>query len=100
MPKHTHARATFAGTVIAESDAAIVVEGNTYFPREAVRAEYLEPCDARSLCPWKGIASYYTVKVGDAKSPGAAWTYRHPAPLARRLNGRFAFRGDVHVTQG
>jgi len=98
MAKHTHARAVFAGAVIAESDTAIVVEGNTYFPLEAVHAEYLEPCNARSLCPWKGIASFYTVKVGEAKSPGAAWTYKHPSPLARRVSGRIAFRGGVEVS--
>ncbi len=97
MAKHIAARAVFQGTTIAASERAIVVEGRHYFPEEDVRMDLLEPCSARSLCPWKGVASYYSVQVGDARGPGAAWTYKHPSPLARRVRGRIAFRDAVEV---
>lgn len=99
MPKHVRAQATFNGEMIAASDRAVIVEGHHYFPREDVRMELLEACDARSLCPWKGIASYYSLRVGDAVGPAAAWTYKHPSPLARRVNGRIAFRDGVEINQ-
>jgi len=54
-------RATWNGTVGAESDATVVVEGNHYFPPEAVRREHLEPSEQRSTCPWKRTASYYDI---------------------------------------
>ena len=98
MAKQVSAKAEFNGETVAASDRAIVVEGNLYFPKEDVRTELLEPCTARSLCPWKGIASYYSLKVGEEVDRGAAWTYKHPSPLARKVGGRFAFRGSVRVT--
>ena len=46
--------ATWNGTVIAESDDIVTVEGNAYFPREAVRDDVLRPSDTDTVCPWKG----------------------------------------------
>ena len=54
MPK-----ATWNGKVIAETDAHEIVEGNVYFPREAVKSEYLAPSGTHTVCPWKGTASYF-----------------------------------------
>ena len=54
----------------------------------------------KSLCPWKGVASYYTVEVDGARDTNAAWTYRHPSPLARRIKNHIAFWGDVVVVRG
>lgn len=54
----------------------------------------------RSLCLWKGIASYYTVSVSGISSPDAAWTYMHPSPLARRIKNRVAFWPGVQVQAG
>ena len=56
-------RATFNGTVIAESDDTVVVEGNHYFPSDAVAGPYLEPSENHTTCPWKGLASYHDVVV-------------------------------------
>jgi uncharacterized protein (DUF427 family) len=53
------ARATWNGAVLAESDSVEVVEGNVYFPPDAVRSEYLQPTDTHTVCWWKGTASYY-----------------------------------------
>ena len=89
--------AMFNGQVIARSDATVVVEGNHYFPAEAVRDEFLTRSRMKSVCPWKGVASYYTVEVGGVRDANAAWTYRHPSPLARRIKNHVAFWGDVRV---
>ena len=56
-------KATYEGTVIAESKNTIVIEGNHYFPESDVKEEYLIPSATHSTCPWKGLASYYDVKV-------------------------------------
>lgn len=90
-------QAVFNATVIAESDETIVVEGNHYFPEESLRSEHLTPTRAKTVCPWKGLASYYTVTAGGSTSKNAAWQYRHPLPLARKIKGRVAFAGGVVV---
>ncbi|SDX98868.1 Nucleotidyltransferase [Modestobacter sp. DSM 44400] len=74
-----------------------MVEGNAYFPDSAIRPGVLSPTETRTVCPWKGVASYYTVTVDGVVHRDAAWTYRRPWPLARRVAGRVAFWGDVDV---
>ncbi len=48
-------------------------------------------------CLWKGLANYWTVEVDGVRARNAAWGYRHPSPLARRVKGRIAFWGGVEV---
>lgn len=90
-------RATWNGAVIAESDRTRVVEGNHYFPIADVDTELLVDSPTRSLCPWKGIASYYTLEVDGRQNRDAAWTYRRPSPFARRIKGHVAFWHGVDV---
>jgi uncharacterized protein (DUF427 family) len=90
-------RATWNGQIIAESDDTVVVEGNHYFPAESLRREYFSRSRGHSLCPWKGLASYYTVTVDGVTNPGAAWYYPHPSPLARKVKNRVAFWRGVDV---
>ena len=59
-----HVKASVNGTTVAESDEYEFVEGNVYFPPAAIKAEYFTKTDHSTYCPWKGDASYYTVKVG------------------------------------
>lgn len=92
-------RAVFNDRVVAESSRVVLLEGNVYFPSDAVRQEFLQRSRAKSLCPWKGIASYYTVTVDGQSGRNAAWTYRHPSPLARRIKNRVAFWGGVQVRE-
>ena len=92
------ARAVWNGTVIAESEDTVVVEGNHYFPAEAVRTEHLRPSEHHTVCGWKGTASYYDVVVGDAVNQNAAWYYSEPEPAAARVAGRIAFWRGVEVT--
>ncbi len=90
-------QAVFQGIVIAESEATVVVEGNHYFPEESIRREHIRPSSTTSICPWKGKARYYAVEVGGVVDPDAAWTYRRPTFLARRIKGRVAFWKSVEV---
>ncbi len=89
--------ARFNGRVIARSRDTVLVEGNHYFPMQAVSQQYLTASRSKSLCPWKGIASYYTVEVDGQRDRNAAWTYRHPFPLARKIKDHVAFWGSVHI---
>lgn len=97
-------RAVLSGTTLADADETVLVDGNHYFPPESVRSECLQASRKRTLCPWKGIARYYTVRGGEVTVPDAAWSYRHPTPLARRIKGYVAFCAEVSVekaaTQG
>lgn len=92
-------QATWNGAVIAESDETIVVEGNHYFPPEAVKQAYLRGSDHTSRCVWKGLASYYSVVVDGKENRDAAWYYPDPSPAAREITGRIAFWKGVSVGQ-
>lgn len=84
-------------TLIARSDDTVVVEGNQYFPADAVDASMLRPSDTTSVCPWKGIAHYYSLAVGGAENRDAAWYYPDPKPDAESIRGRIAFWKGVRV---
>ena len=90
-------RATCQGQVVAESDDTVVVEGNHYFPRDAVRAELLQPSDTTTECGWKGTANYHHVVIDGKVHRDAAWYYADPKPAAKQIAGRIAFWGDVQV---
>lgn len=92
-------RASWNGTVIAESDDTVVVEGNHYFPREAVDATVLRDSSTHTTCPWKGEASYYSVEVDGQVNRDAAWYYPTPKPAAAEIAGRIAFWRGVTVTE-
>jgi len=92
MPK-----AVWNGQVIAESDRCEVVEGNQYFPPEAVKREYLQSSATHTTCGWKGIASYYDVVVAGQTNKDAAWYYPDPKPEASNIAGHVAFWKGVKV---
>jgi uncharacterized protein (DUF427 family) len=91
------ATATWKDTVIAESSDTVVVEGNHYFLREAVTAELIDS-DTHTVCPWKGTASYYSVKVGEDVVTDAAWYYTEPKDAAAQIKDRLAFWHGVEVS--
>lgn len=93
----TTMQAVFNGTVIAESDDTIVVEGNHYFPRASLRTEFLEPSATHTVCGWKGTASYYDVHVDDEVAKDGVWYYPDPSRRARKVTDRVAFWRDVRV---
>ena len=90
-------KAIWQGTVIADSEDTVVVEGNHYFPLDSVNADLLEPSSHTSVCPWKGTANYYNLKVADQKNPNAVWYYAEPKEAARQITGRVAFWKGVNV---
>lgn len=90
-------KATWNGTVIADSDDTVVVEGNHYFPLGSVNKDYLKPSTTKSSCPWKGQASYYTLEVDGQKNADAAWFYDEPKSAAAEIKGRVAFWKGVQV---
>jgi uncharacterized protein (DUF427 family) len=91
------ATARFDGVVLADSDVVETIEGCLYFPRDRVRAEYLQPSPVRTVCPWRGVATYYDVHVGDRIEPAAAWSYEAPKRRARRIEGWVAFWKRIDV---
>lgn len=93
-------RATWNGKTIARSDDTVVVEGNHYFPREALVEEHFRPSDTTSVCGWKGTASYLHVQVDGQDNPDAAWYYAEPKVEAESIRGRVAFWKGVEVTEG
>jgi uncharacterized protein (DUF427 family) len=90
-------KAIWNNTVIAESDATVVVEGNHDFPADSVHVEHVKQCSTTTECGWKGTARYYDVVVGDQVNPGAAWYYPDPKPAAEQIRGRIAFWKGVRV---
>lgn len=91
------AKATWNGTVIAESDRFEIVEGNVYFPPESIRAEHFKPTDTHTVCGWKGTASYYSVVVDGQENKDAAWYYPEPKDAAANIRGHVAFWKGVTV---
>lgn len=90
-------KAVWNGAVVAESHDTVVVEGNHYFPRDAVRADVLRPSSSSTTCAWKGRASYYSLDVDGQVNEDAAWFYPEPRPGAEAVAGRIAFWRGVQV---
>ncbi len=91
------AKAVWNGAVLAESDDTIVVEGNHYFPPEAINREYFQNSQDHTVCYWKGVASYYDVEVGGDTNRGAAWYYPDPSEAASLIKDYIAFWRGVKV---
>jgi uncharacterized protein (DUF427 family) len=91
------AKAIWNGVVLAESDETVVVEGNHYFPPDAVNREYLRESSRHTTCPWKGQASYYDVVVDGRVNRDAAWYYPTPKPAAAQIKDYVAFWRGVRV---
>lgn len=92
-------KATWNNQVIAESDATIVIENNHYFPPASIKQEYLQSSDTHTTCPWKGLASYYTLSVDGKQNKDAAWYYPEPKDAAAEIKGYIAFWKGVKVSE-
>ncbi len=90
-------KATWNGATVAESDDTVVIEGNHYFPREAISKEYFQDSSTHTTCPWKGEASYFDVVVNGEVNKDAAWYYPDPKPAAAEIKDRVAFWRGVKV---
>jgi uncharacterized protein (DUF427 family) len=91
-------KAIWNNQLIAESNETKVVEGNYYFPANAVNKEYLQPSDTNSSCPWKGLASYHSLAVDGKINKDAAWFYPQPKDAAKEIKDHIAFWKGVQIT--
>ena len=92
-------KATWNGVVVAESDDTVLVEGNHYFPENALQQQHFTFSNHKSMCPWKGQATYLSLLVNGELNPEAAWTYADPKPEADMVRGRVAFWKGVQITE-
>jgi len=90
-------RAIWKGKVLADSDRTVMAEGNHYFPPETVNREYFAESESHTICPWKGVASYYNINVDQQVNYDAAWYYPRPAEAAKIIEGYVAFWRGVEV---
>lgn len=90
-------KAVWNNVVIAESDETLVVENNHYFPPNSIKGLYFKKSDTHTTCPWKGIASYYSLEVNGQINRDAAWYYPEVSPLAKQIKGYVAFWKGVAI---
>ena len=98
-PAGQHVQISLGGVTLGESDRAILLEeaglpGRYYLPREDVRADVLQPTATRTTCPWKGEASYWSVKLGDQVHEDLVWSYQNPIPEAEGISGMLCFYAE------
>jgi uncharacterized protein (DUF427 family) len=91
------AEAWWNDALIAKSEDIVRVEGNAYFPIDAVTPGVLTDSATTTVCPWKGTAHYYNVVANGAENRNAAWYYPAPKPAAKEIAGRVAFWKGVEV---
>ncbi len=91
------AKAIWNNTVLAESDRCEVVEGNYYFPPDAIHKQYFKDSQTHTTCGWKGVASYYTIDVNGQTNADAAWYYPEPKEKAKNIQNYVAFWRGVQV---
>lgn len=92
-------KAIWNGEVLAESDSTIVIEGNHYFPPTSISKDFFKSSETHSTCPWKGLASYYSLEVNGQTNEDAAWYYPEISDLAKGIKGYVAFWKGVEVTK-
>jgi uncharacterized protein (DUF427 family) len=90
-------KAIWNNTVIAQSDDITEVEGNAYFPMSSLNTEYVVASATHTSCAWKGTASYFSIRVGDATNVDAAWYYPTPKSAASAVADRVAFWRGIKV---
>ena len=95
-PSSREVRVTFAGETIAHTRRAQFLfetglPTRYYIPPADVRMEFLAPSRRTSVCPYKGTASYWSVRVGDRVAQDAVWGYQEPLPESLRIKGYLCF---------
>ena len=90
---------SFAGKVIATSSHALDLDEpgaplRIYIPRADVDPAVLTPSATHSTCPYKGVASYHSLKAPSEEAKDAVWYYPDPCPLVEPIRDHLAFWGD------
>lgn len=91
-----HVRVELNGETIAETDRPVLLfetglPERYYIPLEDVRSELFEPSDTHTACPYKGTASYYSIKVGGKTVKDVAWYYPLPYPEVGKIQNLVSF---------
>lgn len=92
-------KAIWNGQVLAESNETKIIEGNHYFPPESIKKEFFSNSETHTTCPWKGMASYYTLEVDGKQNEDAAWFYPETSELAKEIKGYVAFWKGVAIEE-
>jgi uncharacterized protein (DUF427 family) len=92
-------KATWNNQIIAQSDATKVIENNHYFPADSIHKEYFKESSTQSNCPWKGVASYYSIEVDGSENRDAAWYYPNAKHGAKEIEDHVAFWKGVKIEQ-
>ena len=100
-----HVRVVIAGETVAETRRPCLLfetglPTRYYVPREDVRMDLLEPTELTTRCPYKGMASYWSVRVGDYVAENGVWSYSDPIPECAKIKDRLCFyneRVDLYV---
>lgn len=90
-------KAIWQGEIIAESKEFEIVEGNYYFPPDSIKKKFLRDSETHTICPWKGVASYYDVVVNGEVNKDAAWYYPEPKPAAKKIKDYVAFWKGISI---
>jgi len=90
-------KAIWNGAILAESDDIVKVEGNAYFPADALKRELVIDSAHTSVCSWKGTANYLSLKVDGRINENAVWYYAEPKEAAAEIKGRYAFWKGVEI---
>ncbi|MCG8373170.1 MAG: DUF427 domain-containing protein [Balneolales bacterium] len=90
-------KAIWNGKVLAESDHTVVVENNHYFPVDSLNKDFFKESALQTTCPWKGVASYYTIEVDGSENKDAAWYYPETSSAAKPIEGMVAFWKGVII---
>jgi uncharacterized protein (DUF427 family) len=92
-------KAYWNNELIAESSDTVIIEGNHYFPADSIKKEFFQDSSTHTTCPWKGLASYYTLRVNGETNTDAAWYYPDPKPAAEKIKDYVAFWKGVQVRE-
>tara|TARA_R110002072_G_scaffold172324_1_gene326333 strand:- start:14143 stop:14424 length:282 start_codon:yes stop_codon:yes gene_type:complete len=92
-------KAIWNDTLLAESNKTLVIEGNHYFPHEAINQNYFKPSNTKTHCPWKGEASYYDIEANGKTNEDAAWFYPETKHAANSIKNYVAFWKGVKITE-
>jgi uncharacterized protein (DUF427 family) len=92
-------KAIWKKVILAESDLTVVIEGNHYFPPESLNRRFFTESNTHTRCGWKGIASYYTIKIEDYINQDSAWYYPEPLDKARNIKNYVAFWKGIKVEE-
>ncbi len=90
--------ARWNGRVIASSNDIVTVEGNAYFPAEALDRTCVRDSSHTTVCGWKGTAHYFDLVVDGQVNANACWYYPEPKDAAAQIKGRVAFWKGVQVS--